>query len=167
MRGIDAGADVDFRERMRGAYSAADGTFAISLLEPGSYTLRAPDGNQPVEPPRRCPHGRVVVADLVLDAGAARHLELRLPPEGRIAGVVVDALGTPRAQARIGAIDERGSELSAFGWEAVSDSSGAFELDSIAPGTYALFVRSNDARSTHSPLEVEAGRTATARLVVP
>jgi 5-hydroxyisourate hydrolase-like protein (transthyretin family) len=161
-----AAAELDLREHLRRARTKADGTFEIALLSSGTYTLRAPDGGQLDTPSELPPHGRVL-QDFVLGEREARHLELRLPPEGRIAGVVVDAQGVPRAKARIGALDGRGRELSAIGWEAISDSSGAFELRSLASGTYVLWVRWSDSRSTHPPLEVEAGRTTTARLVVP
>lgn len=143
-----------------------DGMFEFRLLAPGSYTLRAPDGFQRDSPPPRVPHGRGVLADLELASFEIAGLELRLPPEGRISGMVVDARGHPVTDAWVCAPDESGLSLSGP-WEAQTDASGYFELVSVSPGTRSVRVRAGERDVTSSSFSVEAGRTASCRIELP
>jgi len=152
-----------YGDAYRRMYTADDGSFAFRLLTPGSYTLRAPDGFQRDSPPPRVPHGRVVLPELEVDAAEVSGIELRLPPEGRVSGVVVDARGIPAAGAWICLLDEQGLSLSGD-WETQTDATGHFEVASVARGTYTVLVQTPETQTTSAPVSVEAGETATARI---
>ena len=159
--------EFDYREHLRSARTDADGRFAIELLAPGSYTVRAPDGYQRMARSQIAPYGRALSATLEVGAFQTVHVDLALPAEGRIAGVLVDALDKPVDRARVGARDAAGRELSAFPWEVESDGTGAFELGFLAPGTYTVHARLGERRVEFPAIEVVAGRTTSARLVLP
>jgi protocatechuate 3,4-dioxygenase beta subunit len=151
-----------FWRRFSRLHTAADGTFAFELLEAGTYTLRTPDGYWNDRPPPRVPHGRVLLPDLrVGDDRPIAGLEIRLASEGRVSGQVVDSRDNPAGGARIVLQDAAGRSLSAY-WETESDSTGHFEVLSVAPGTYTARARSDEKEGTSAPFAVEAGRVATA-----
>jgi len=143
-----------YRDHYSRTYTAADGTFAFRLLAAGTYTLRAPDGFQSDSPPPRVPHGRRVLADLQLGATEVSGLELRLPPESRVSGVVVDEQGNPVTDGWVRLLDEHGLSLSGT-WETRTDATGHFQIDSVGPGTYRVRVRAGERDVTGEPFAVE------------
>ncbi len=155
-----------YRDCYRRVRTEEDGSFRFGLLQPGTYTLRAPDGNQHDSPPPRVPYGRIVLTDLVVEHGEVSGLDLRLPPEGRISGVVVDALAVPVTDARIRVLDQRDLFLAGDGWDSQTDATGHFQVDNVAPGLYSVRAWSGDREMWSAVLAVEAGRTASARLVL-
>jgi hypothetical protein len=158
--------DSNFWTRYSDSYTRADGSFEFRLLVQGTYALRAPDGFWRESPPSHVPHGRVLRDRLMLeDDRTLDGLDLRLAPEGRIAGQVVDLRGTPVGEAAIMIEDLEGRSLSAY-WETQSDATGHFEVPSIGPGTYRAFARTREAEGRSEPVLVEAGRTATTGVVV-
>lgn len=153
------------RDHYRRTYTEADGSFDFRLLGAGTYTLRSPDGFQDDRPPPRVPFGRAALADLVLDEGREiAGLELRLPPEGRIAGEVVDAQGRPVADAWIDVRDARDVSLAGDTWETRTDGTGHFQVDNVAPGAYTVLVRTAEREARSAPCPVEAGKTAATRI---
>jgi protocatechuate 3,4-dioxygenase beta subunit len=156
-----------YRDCYRRLYTSAHGSFEFAFLAPGSYTLRAPDGYQDDSPPPRVPHGRVVLIHLVVDVAELKGVEARLPPEARISGSVVDAVGNPVTDAWVGALDQRLVSLAGDGWETMTDSTGHFEIKSVGPGTFSVRARSGDREAVSPPFEVEAGKTASVSIMIP
>ena len=156
--------DSFYRDGYRSMYTEKDGSFAFRLLAPGSYTLRAPDGFQDDSPPPRVPHGRVVLTDLEVGAAEVAGIDVRLPAEGMISGVVVDARGNPVTGAWIGALDERGLSLAGDGWETRTDATGHFQINNVAPGTHTVRARSGENETHSTAFEIEAGKTASTRI---
>jgi len=156
-----------YRDCYRRMTTSAYGSFEFRLLAPGSYTLRAPDGFQDDSPSPRVPHGRVVLIHLVVDGAELKGVEARLPPEARISGSVVDALGNPVTDAWVGALDYRRVSLAGDGWETRTDSTGHFEIESVGPGTFSVRARSGDREVVSPPFEVEAGKTASVSIEIP
>ena len=113
-----------YRNGYRRTYTESDGSFRFELLAPGTYTLRAPDGFQADSPPPRVPHGRVVLSDVVVEAGEVAGIELRLPPEGRISGLVVDARGNPVTDAWVGVLASALARSAACGVRRASRTGG-------------------------------------------
>lgn len=151
------------RDHFRRMYTEADGTFEFRLLASGSYTIRMPDGFQSDRPPPRVPYGRVVLTDLELDSSQLSEIEIRLPPECRISGNVVDALGTPVTDAWIRVINPRGLSLSAQ-WETQTDATGNFRIENVAPGTHRVRVWTSELEVTSVPFAVESGMTVSPRI---
>ena len=160
----DAADTADFyRDCYRRTFTKDDGTFAFRLLAPGSYTLRAPDGFQRDSLPPLLPHGRIVRSDLAVEDSELANLELRLPPEGRVSGIVVDAHGAPVGKAWIVLIDGQGLSLSGD-WETHTDSTGRFLVTSVAPGVYTIWVQTAESQVSGPPIQVEPGKTASTRI---
>jgi hypothetical protein len=155
-----------YRDCYRRMYTEGDGTFRFALLGPGTYTIRAPDGFQDDSPPPRVPHGRVVLTDLMVDVAEVAGIELRLPEESRISGVVVDARGTPVTDAWVGVLDHRGLLLAGEGWETRADATGHFQIENVAPGTYSVRARSGESEAKSAPFAVEAGKTANTQVEI-
>lgn len=153
-----------YRERYRSMYTEADGTFEFRLLSPGTYTLRAPDGFQNDSPPPRVPHGRVVLPDLVLEKDALlTGVELRVPPESRISGVVVDAHGNGVSGVWIRVMDARGLSLSGD-WETQTGAAGHFDVANVGPGVHTVRAKTAELEGTSAPFQVEEGKTASTRI---
>ena len=99
---------------------------------------------------------------VIRDFGCAEE-EIILSPGGRIAGVVVDAAGSPidDAQVWISPLDQR--DMRSFrrsdGRSAMTDEAGAFDLDgTAAPMRYRLSVRKEGfANGVHGPIELDPG----------
>ena len=157
---------TDRKSFYRNMRTDRDGRFRFKLLEPGSYTLRAPDGFEDDRPAPRWPHGRVVMTDLVVGTGEVAGIKLHLPAESRIFGLVVDPLGNPVTDAWIGALDERGLSLAGDEWDARTDSTGHFQIYNVAPGTYSVRARSGEDEAKSASFEVEAGKTASIRIEI-
>jgi protocatechuate 3,4-dioxygenase beta subunit len=147
-----------FWEHYRATYTASDGSFEFVWLAPGTYTLRAPDGFGRDSPRPRTPFGGVVLADLRVASGALERV-VRLPPESRIAGRVVDALDQPVPDARVQAIDGAGTARSA-NWDVRTDATGSFAIDSLAPGVYTVVARAGERSATSELVRVAEGATA-------
>jgi protocatechuate 3,4-dioxygenase beta subunit len=152
-----------YRDHYARLRTEADGSFEFELLAPGSYTLRAPDGFQRDSPPPRIPHGRATLADIEVASSAVYGVELRLPPRAKISGTVVDDRGNPVTGAWVRVLDERGLSLSAE-WEAQTDATGHFSIESAAPGPCTVRVRAEERETTSAPFTVEAGKTASVRI---
>jgi hypothetical protein len=99
-------------------------------------------------------------------AGAPTAVDLTLRPEGRIAGTVVDSSGAPVARAAIQVFNGAGIARCAY-WEIETDVTGSFVVDSMAPARYSVSARSQGRRGDGPWIEVEAGRTAATRIVIP
>jgi protocatechuate 3,4-dioxygenase beta subunit len=104
---------------------------------------------------------------LVVDVAELKGVEARLPPEARISGSVVDAVGNPVTDAWVGALDQRLVSLAGDGWETMTDSTGHFEIKSVGPGTFSVRARSGDREAVSPPFEVEAGKTASVSIMIP
>jgi hypothetical protein len=156
--------DVFYRTCYHRTQTGSGGRFRFRFLEPGSYTLRAPDGYQWDSPPPRWPYGRSVLTDLVIGGAEVTGIEVRLPEEGRISGDVVDERGNPVTNAWVGALDRTGIPLAGEGWDTRPDATGHFEIGNVAPGTYSVRVRCGDREARSTSLEVEADETASVRI---
>ncbi len=96
-------------------------------------------------------------------------VRLVVDPERRsIRGIVVNPAGEPVADARVHVASKAGERDSSYPWMSapagVTDVDGAFHIDDLAPGTYALVVRTRDGARSERP-DVLAG-TSDVRLVV-
>lgn len=144
----------------------SEGFFEFDLLGPGTYTLRVPDGEWLNRPPPDYKKGRVLHTGLELpENGSLLGLEIRLAPEGRLSGQALDASGAPVAGAWICLRDASGRTMS-VSWETRSDATGHFEISSIAPGTYTVSARDDQAKGESDSCTVAAGRTATIQVVL-
>ena len=153
-----------YREQYHKMRAQDDGTFVFMLLPPGTYTLRSPDGFQMDSPPPRVRYGRVILSDLRIEGESSiTGLELRLPAESRITGVVVDAGGNGVSGAWIVAMDARGTPLSGD-WETRSDATGHFEIVHVAAGVHSVRAKTADGEGTSAPFQVAEGKTASARI---
>lgn len=153
----DAKARQGARSRM---YTDDDGRFDFRFLEPGSYTIRSPDGFWRDSPPPVTPYGRVLVSDLLIDEGGSlEDVELRLTEEGRISGTVVDERGNPVQGAWVRVQDSQSRSLSSD-WEVQVDASGHFQVGSLAAGVYTVVAATREDRGESTGLRVEAGKTA-------
>lgn len=158
--------DTFDKDGYRRDYTGSDGSFRFSLLARGSYTLRAPDGFQDDSPPPRVPYGRVMLTDLVVDRGEVGSIEMRLPREGTVSGVVVDAEGNAVTGAWLVALDEGGISLAGDGWETRSDATGHFQIENVAPGIYLVRARSDVREGKSATIEVEAGKATSVRVEI-
>ncbi len=143
-----------------------DGSFEMRMVPPGTYTLAAPDGLQffqsaPVEP-----YGRVFRRELAVDTELLTGIELKLEPEGRIAGKVVDELGRPAGGAHLLILDDAGRPCSTY-WETTANESGAFLIRSVAPGTYHVIASREKRMGESAPVDVEADTTAETTVELP
>ncbi|MDB4960429.1 MAG: hypothetical protein JWP01_428 [Myxococcales bacterium] len=117
------------RDRGPNVCTAADSTgrYVLDGLEPGSYGAFADD---------------VVVGaaahdvEFTITPGEPRELDIELRSGARVAGVVVDAKGTPVEAAHI----ELSSSKYANQSRCVSDANGRFECASMIDGTYEVAV---------------------------
>lgn len=155
-----------YREHHRTTETNRDGMFELSLLVPGSYTIRAPDLFRRDSQSPRIPHGRVLVTDVRVDPTGTSSVELQLPAEGRIAGVVVDERGIGVGGAWIAARDSHGRLLCGLGWELQIDPTGHFQLESLAAGTYSIRAWAEGAEGSAAGIAVEEGKTAATRIVI-
>jgi len=104
--------------------TAADGSFSFPGLTPGNWSLKI------------TAVGHVEVADDLRLASGMRTLRIVLPRSGTLAGLVIDADGKPAPGTAV-LLKQRGRRLPGRP-STPTDSSGAFELEDLAPGTYTL-----------------------------
>jgi hypothetical protein len=83
-----------------------------------------------------------------------------------VSGQVLDPLGHPVGNAWLVLQDLDGWSLSAD-WETRSDATGHFEILSVAPGTYTALARKDTSEASSAPVRVEAGKTASVKIVLP
>lgn len=155
-----------YRAHFRKTFAAADGSFEFHLLEPGTYTLRTPDGHQLNRPFRQSSHGRAVIPDIVIGHAPVAGFEVRLQPGGRVSGVLVDSQGHAVTDAWIHALDFRGIALTGHR-EVQTDATGHFVVAEMAPGIHTLVARTGEREIHSAPVVVEAGRTVEVRMVMP
>ena len=104
--------------------TGADGTYRISPLAEGQYTLV-------VAAAAYAPLAEQVAAE---DGELVQH-DVELPASGRVAGTVLTADGDePFAGARVSLTNEAGTEIAA----ATADPDGHFALSDVPPGRYTL-----------------------------
>jgi hypothetical protein len=156
----------DFFDRYGRTKTDEKGRFEFEFLQPGSYSLRAPDGYRRDSPPPRVPFGGVVIGELRVADGPCTPLELRLVAEGKISGQVLDSQGVPVPEAGIQVFDASDLKRCAY-YELMTDVRGWFEIDSIAPGTYTVGAAKKDRRGRSKPVEVVAGKTAEVKVELP
>jgi protocatechuate 3,4-dioxygenase beta subunit len=133
---------VNQNAEFSGSYRDAGGAFELEGFTPGEWFVEAGARGH-----ARSERQRGTVPD-------ARLLELAVPREVRVSGVVLDGDGEPCADAEIEV--ERPDERSRV-FPGMSDRSGAqgtFELDGLAPGRTQLFARS-PVGTTSEPLALE------------
>ena len=131
-------------------YRDADGSFALEGLEPGTWRLYASsDGHAGVE-------------GVVIEVPAAAPVELVLPREARVSGVVLDAGGAPCAGAEVKEVRSGAGLIRSLGDDEDNrtDAQGRFELGGFPTGRIVL-VASGSAGAPSEPLELElvAGET--------
>ncbi len=90
-------------------------------------------------------------------------VELRLPPESSISGLVADAHGNGVGGVWIQVRDARGLSLSGA-WETRTDAAGHFEIANVDPGVHSVRAKTNELEATSAPFSVEAGKTASTRI---
>lgn len=147
------------------ARSGRDGRFESGGLKPGTYQLSA-HSDRGTDPPAGV---SVTVAE-----GATVERDLVLDDTGTLTGTVVDGAGAAVPGVSIHAWGVNGSM---FSNDATSDVDGAFTLDGVPPGTYRTSamrdmgvvvrsVRPGENTGSDPLITVEAGKTASTRIVV-
>lgn len=133
---IDAGGDV-----VAVARTGPDGSYELSDLYPGEYTLTAivPDAGTTARPVQLAGSARVTV-------------DVDLPATGTVLGVVTrQGSDEPIADAQVAVLDAAGLPAAS----AVTGDDGAFRIDDLPSGTYTV-VASGYA-PTARPVRVQAG----------
>jgi protocatechuate 3,4-dioxygenase beta subunit len=151
---------------VRGVVDSADGpVWGARLSGCGASATSAADGSFTLAAPTDARCGYLVRAPgyvdkmVELDAGDGE-ARVTLERAPRIVGEVVDEAGRPVT--RFGLV-VRSSDAT---YE-IRDPRGAFDVAVEGPGAYSLLVRTSDGRAGATPLlEVEAGQTARARIVL-
>jgi M6 family metalloprotease-like protein len=130
-----------------GATTAADGTYTITGLAPGSYRVQASATTCPVSPPTGGPcvvypwqyYNGVYdyyAATLVTVAGGATTpaINFALLPGGGMSGVVTNASGTPIADAQV----QASTQTCCGSGYATTGADGAYTMTGLAPGSYIV-----------------------------
>jgi hypothetical protein len=136
--------------------AADDGRFRVAVPEGGSWAVEiAAPGYAPLRT------GAVSVED-----GATADLgTLRLGDAGAVEGVVRDAAGRPVPFARVHVLS---AKLETTDEPALTDARGAFAVDALAPGTYAVFaVSPRHPLGIRKGVVVEEGARAAVEMVLP
>lgn len=143
--GVHFRIDGPFAHGTVRAVSASDGSFELARVPPGEYVLGinfARDADGRLRRPRVFYPGREKVGDATMVKIAAgerkRVADFVLPPALRyvpITGVVLDADGSPVADARVFLKGETFVE----GEPVVTDADGRFSIAALAGGEYAVF----------------------------
>jgi protocatechuate 3,4-dioxygenase beta subunit len=117
-----------FKERYS-AVTGLDGDFSISGIAPGAYHIS----------PRRTGFSMAhnASADLQLEAGESKRIDLQMAPTGAVTGLVTDENGEPVENASVSADGPEGGE------SAATDQNGAFRIGGLAPGRYRIRVSWN------------------------
>lgn len=105
--------------------TSGGGNFLIAGLEAGSYVLRA----------SAVRHAQAAIPGIELASDESRGVEVRLDPEQRLEGSVIDDRGAPIDSARIGVAEAGGARRSA-----TSDRGGAFVVDRLGRGALDVTV---------------------------
>ncbi len=144
-----------FWRAQRQAFTAADGTFAITGLPRRAVDIVAEHAT-----------GASKIAPLDLEANATQKLVITLAITGTIAGTVVDGAGAPIGDAQVTAEPDPARSPAELMAEvvrgpqvAVSDQAGAFTLAGIPDGTYRL--RASRPGASETEQELAALVTAT------
>ncbi|MEA2599989.1 MAG: hypothetical protein QOF89_981 [Acidobacteriota bacterium] len=135
----------------------ADGAFAFDAVAPGAIEIRA-------EAPR------YQTAELQgIEAKAGQELaglELLLPPAAAVEGRVLSPDGRPVPGAEITVVQSDSSPGGFSGLFAQADGDGRYTLEGIPPGPRTLEARADGYRRAVRDLEVTAGTTSTADLIL-
>ena len=136
------------------ATSDGSGTWHLDAVAAATYDVTASSPQ----------YGPVAAVKLSLDgATAQRAVVVHVAVDGQLVGTVVDATGTPVADARVHA-------AKASTWyvadETTTDAYGRFELLGRIPDTYVIAARSGRLASTHQRVPVADGARIELRLVV-
>ncbi len=138
-----AGAEVLAVEAAARTVTGADGAYRLGLPD-GTHTIRvAAFGYEPFE------------TTVTLAEGETRQLDVELTrtPRGGVAGVVVDAAGSPLAGAHVVLTGPQPAD-------ATTDEAGAFALADLVPGEYTLTVTAAHHVPATETVAVVAGETA-------
>ena len=129
------------------ARSGPDGSFLVDGLAPGKYEVRAraEDGG----------NGRA------LTQAGAEDVVLRLERSGAVQGQVKSAEGAPVAGAKVQIFGS-----GQYPGDATTDEAGAFSLEQVPPGDYAVYVWGRAGSARTQRVKVEAGRTATVEVTL-
>ena len=126
------GASVELRSKdnrrggRRGtSRSSGTGEYQVGGLLAGNYQVR-------VSAPR---HASMVIPEITLGEDEARRLDLRLGPERRLVGIVIDEQRVAIDRARVSVSEKQASRRSG-----TSDPTGAFSIDRLGPGELTVTV---------------------------
>lgn len=140
----------------RSQETAEDGTFTITNLRPGSYTLRVGNSGFAGAFGRSPRFGTAVVTGLELKDGATLDgIEIRLEGPCTIQGVVRSGDGKPISGAAVFVRDSAGRVINPLS-SCMSNTDGRFKFEGAAPGTYSLSAR-REQMTTRESGAVRAG----------
>ena len=91
-RVIQSDEEVQSHSHSREGNTDPDGTYTFEFLEPGTYIVRAGGVNRWGWGRNRKEYGREVLPEVVLKAGEARDIELKLERAGSVRGRVIGSL---------------------------------------------------------------------------
>ncbi len=144
-RGRRGAQDQSGQPDARSVLTAGDGSFAISDVLPGTYTLRASHvGFVPQTYGQDRNHGSATIQ--LAPSQTLDRIDIRLTPAGVISGTVVDQDGDPLENMQVSAEQVRYQPGGTLRENAVNADStndqGNFRLAGLEPGTYLLRIAS-------------------------
>jgi protocatechuate 3,4-dioxygenase beta subunit len=121
--------------------TGADGRFSANGIAPGVYDLRPSKLGYEARPPERFATARDFPPFIIEDGSAVEGIELRLTPDGVIAGHALDSDGDPVRNATVEALQyrfARGKKELTSAKQTQSDDHGEYRLFNLPPGRYYL-----------------------------
>jgi protocatechuate 3,4-dioxygenase beta subunit len=153
-------------ERLRRTHTDSKGEFEFSLLAPGTYVLRTPDGFWQDSNPPRVPYGGAVITDIRVNSEPLAPIVVQMAIECRISCRVFDAAGSPVPDAAVQVYDPAGVGMYAY-WELRTDMTGTIVVESLAPGTYTVAAQKKGHKGSSPAISVQGGATSEARVDLP
>jgi hypothetical protein len=148
------------------ALTKKDGTFTLTSLSPGTYTLNANADHGWGESDRELGHASAKGVELA-EGASVDGIVLRFPVTGSVAGFARTRDGRPVVDAHVIAHSKDGAGPGGYGGGAQTGPDGSFRLAALAIGTYTIYAQAKDNLvSENIEVEVRAGAKSEANLVL-
>lgn len=151
----------------RSQQTAEDGSFALTNLRPGSYTLRVGNSGFAGAFGQSARFGTAVVTGIELAEGQSRDdIVVRLDAPCAIEGVVRAGDGKPISGAAVFVRDSAGRVINPLS-SCMTNTEGRFKFDGAAQGTYTLSARREQQTTRESaPVRTSPGEASSVELVM-